>query len=252
MQVASEPHYAQVNGIRIAYDRTGDGFPLVALHGFPRDRRVWRKLTPLITSRFSRHRCPTDGDMATRTARRILLRMTTQPWCRTCSTWSRRSAFASSSCSGTTRARRRRSAWRSNHPDRVRGLVVLDAAPAGVRATTPRDPSGRTWYFDFFRQRGVAEQIIGQNPRLFFSLFLDRNPHLTPEEHEYFLETFYRPGSVDAVLADYRVGLEDDAERWRKDAADRRQSPRSRLRPLGRARPVGERDRPRALAGDGG
>jgi haloacetate dehalogenase len=105
----------------------------------------------------------------------------------------------------------------TDHPDRVRGLVILDGAPAGGRSTAPRDPSGRSWYFDFFRQRGVAEQIIGQNPRLFFSLFLDRNPHLTPEEHEYYLETFCRPGSVDAVLADYRVSLEGDQERWRKE-----------------------------------
>jgi pimeloyl-ACP methyl ester carboxylesterase len=64
----------------------------------------------------------------------------------------------------------------------------------------------------------VAEQIIGQNPRLFFSLFLDRNPHLTRDEHEYFLETFCRPGSVEAVLADYRVSLEEDQVRWQEEA----------------------------------
>ena len=33
---------------------------------------------------------------------------------------------------------------------------------------------------DFFRQRGVAEQIVGQNPRLFFSLFLCFPVLLTP------------------------------------------------------------------------
>src|SRR5207302_8046069 len=48
-----DPHYAQVNGIRVAYDRTGDGYPLVALHGFPRNRNVWRKVTPLLASRFT-------------------------------------------------------------------------------------------------------------------------------------------------------------------------------------------------------
>ena len=46
------PRYAQVNGIRVAYDRTGAGFPLVALHGFPRNRKVWGKITPLLTERF--------------------------------------------------------------------------------------------------------------------------------------------------------------------------------------------------------
>ena len=46
------PRFAQVNGIRVAYDLDGAGFPLVALHGFPRNRKVWRKLTPLLAARF--------------------------------------------------------------------------------------------------------------------------------------------------------------------------------------------------------
>jgi haloacetate dehalogenase len=215
--IAGEPHYAQANGIRIAYDRTGDGFPLVALHGFPRNRRVWRKLTPLIESRFTviapdrrgygdsdRPADPATYDNATMA--QDVLDLAEQVGAE--------EFILLGHDKGASTAQR----VAIDHPDRVRGLVILDAAPAGARPAGPRDPSGRTWYFDFFRQRGVAEQLIGQNPRLFFSLFLDRNPHLTPEEHEYFLETFCRPGSVDAVLADYRVGLEDDAARWRKDA----------------------------------
>src|SRR5207237_1707374 len=38
-------------------------------------------------------------------------------------------------------------------------------------------------------------------------------------EHAYYLETFCRPGSVEAVLADYRVSLEEDQERWREETA---------------------------------
>jgi haloacetate dehalogenase len=105
-----------------------------------------------------------------------------------------------------------------DHPNRVCGLVMLDAGPTGARSDGPRDASGRAWYMDFFRQRGVAERLVGQNPRLFFSLFLDRNPHLSPQEHAYYLETFCRPGSVDAVLADYRCSLEGDLVHWQEDA----------------------------------
>jgi len=108
----------------------------------------------------------------------------------------------------------------TDHPDRVRGLVILDSTPAGARSLAPRDSTGRGWYMDFFRQRGVAEPIIGQNPRLFFSLFLDRNPHLSREEHEYYLEAFCRPGSVEAVLADYRSSLEADQAHWLEEARD--------------------------------
>jgi pimeloyl-ACP methyl ester carboxylesterase len=49
----------------------------------------------------------------------------------------------------------------ADHPDIVAGAVFLDGVPQGVPYDR-RDPSGRTWYFDFFRQRGVTEQIIGE------------------------------------------------------------------------------------------
>ncbi len=238
------PRFAQVNGIRVAYDLTGQGSPLVALHGFPRNRKVWRKLTPLLESRFTvlapdrrgygdsdRPTDPSCYDNATM-AQDVLDLVAHVGW----------TAFHQSSEPGLGFPRPGSSDGRSldassfvvlghdkgaptaqriaiDHPDRVKGLIMLDAAPTGARSSAPRDPSGRSWYFDFFRQRGVAEQLIGQNPRLFFGLFLDRNPHLSPEDREYFLETFCRPGSVEAVLADYRHGLEDDRERWEQEAA---------------------------------
>ncbi|MGH7769829.1 MAG: alpha/beta fold hydrolase, partial [Candidatus Binatia bacterium] len=46
-------HHAFVNGIRPAYDKTGAGYPLLLIHGFPRDRRLWRKVTPGLAERFS-------------------------------------------------------------------------------------------------------------------------------------------------------------------------------------------------------
>jgi haloacetate dehalogenase len=215
--VDGQPHFAQVNGIRVAYDRTGDGFPLLALHGFPRNRKVWRKVVPLLTPRFSfiapdrrgygDSDRPVDAatyDNATmaRDALELVQQLGATPF------------VVLGHDKGAPTAQR----IATDHPELVRGLIMLDAGPSGRSTGTPRDPSGRGWYLDFFRQRGVAEQIIGQNPRLFFSLFLDRNPHLTPDEHEYFLETFCRPGSMEAVLADYRVSLEGDQVGWQQEA----------------------------------
>jgi haloacetate dehalogenase len=212
-----EPQYAQVNGIRVAYDRTGEAFPLIALHGFPRNRKVWSKITPLLTSRFTvlapdrrgygdsdRPSDPAVYDNATM-VQDVLTLADHVSW---------QSFVVLGHDKGAPTAQR----LAMDYPDRVRALIILDSTPAGSRSTGPRDPSGRSWYMDFFRQRGVAEQIIGQNPRLFFGLFLDRNPHLTAEEREYFLETFCRPGSVEAVLADYRHSLEDDRVRWEQES----------------------------------
>lgn len=209
----SEPQYAQVNGVRIAYERTGQGYPILLIHGFPRDRRVWRKITPILANRFTvvamdrrgygESDRPTDpAGYDNRTMTEDAFELTRQL------DWDRFVILGHDR--GAPEAQR----LAIEHPEVVAGLVVLDSLPQGARSERGRDPMGRSWYLDFYRQRGVAEQIMGQNPRLFFSLFLARHPHLTPEEHEAFLEPFSRPGAVEAVLADYRHGLEDDQAWW--------------------------------------
>lgn len=41
-----------VNGIQIAYDRHGSGTPLVLLHGYPLDHRIWDEIVPLLKDDF--------------------------------------------------------------------------------------------------------------------------------------------------------------------------------------------------------
>jgi pimeloyl-ACP methyl ester carboxylesterase len=211
------PQYAPVNGIKIAYETAGSGFPLLMLHGFPRTHRTWEKVTPMLAERFTLvtpdRRGYGDSDRG-----------------------SAPEAYENASMAsdmlgvmdhlgivdfmvvghdkGMPTARR----VAADNPGRVKGAVLLDGMPEDANVPRGKDTSGRTWYFDFFRQRGVAEQLIGQNPRLFFSLFLERNPHLTAEELDYYASMFSRRGSVDAILADYRAGLEVDGAYWRAQA----------------------------------
>ena len=44
--------FASVNGVKLAYERQGNGVPMLLIHGFPRDRRLWRKLVPLLSDSF--------------------------------------------------------------------------------------------------------------------------------------------------------------------------------------------------------
>lgn len=41
-----------VNGVKIAYDRHGSGQPLVLLHGYPLDHRIWNEIVPLLEDDF--------------------------------------------------------------------------------------------------------------------------------------------------------------------------------------------------------
>lgn len=208
-----EPLYAQVNGIRIAYDRTGEGYPVLLLHGFPRNRKVWSKVTPLLRDRFTLiapdRRGYGDSDRPSDAAaygNDVIAADSLELM--------RQLGFTEYLVVGHDRGAPVAQRLAADHAGTVRAAVILDSTPAGVPQQGPRDTTGRSWYMDFFRQRGVAEPIVGQNPRLFFSLFLDRNPHLTREEHEYYLETFCRPGTVEAVIWDYRAGLEGDRAGW--------------------------------------
>ena len=45
--------FAEVNGLQIAYDKTGQGYPLLLIHGYPETRLEWRKVTPALAARFT-------------------------------------------------------------------------------------------------------------------------------------------------------------------------------------------------------
>ena len=42
----------KVNGIELAYVRHGTGSPLVLLHGYPLDHKIWDEITPLLNNNF--------------------------------------------------------------------------------------------------------------------------------------------------------------------------------------------------------
>ncbi len=209
--------FANVNGVRTAYETTGDGFPLIALHGFPRMRRTWEKVTPALAGRFTvvapDRRGYGDSERIADPAAYGLASMAADAVALMDHLGHERFLVVGHD-KGAPTARR----LAADLPDRVVGMVQIDSGPQGVGAER-RDPSGRQWYFDFFRQRDVAEPIVKAIPELFFGLFLDRNPHLTPEERAFYVEMFSRPGTSDAVIWDYRLALEEDPDYWRVEVA---------------------------------
>ena len=50
--LASETHFAEVDGVRVAYRRFGAGAPLVLLHGWPVWGFTFRKVIPALEARF--------------------------------------------------------------------------------------------------------------------------------------------------------------------------------------------------------
>ena len=214
---SNAPQYAKINGIRIAYETTGSGFPLLMLHGFPRTHRTWEKVTPILAERFTLvmpdRRGYGDSDRGSPPEAYENVNMASD-MLGIMDHLGIGDFIVVGHDKGMPTARR----IAVDNENRVQGAVLLDGMPEGADVPRTQDTTGRAWYFNFFRQRGVAEQLIGQNPHLFFSLFLERNSHLTAEENDYYVNMFCRRGSVEAILADYRAGLEVDGEHWRAQA----------------------------------
>ena len=212
-----EAQFATVNGVRTAYETSGSGFPLLLLHGFPRTRRTWEQIVPALSERFTvvapDRRGYGDSERIPDPAAYGLAAMAADGVALMDHLGHERFVVVGHD-KGAPTARR----IAADLPERVAGMVQIDSTPQGVGAER-RDPGGRQWYFDFFRQRNVAEPIVNAVPELFLGLFLDRNPHLSPEERAFYVEMFSRPGAADAVIWDYRLALEEDPDYWRAEIA---------------------------------
>lgn len=212
-----EMQTATLNGVRTAYETAGDGFPMLLLHGFPRTRRTWERVTPALAQRFTvvapDRRGYGDSERIPDPAAYGLAAMAEDAVALMDHLGHERFIVVGHD-KGAPTARK----LAADLPERVVGMAQIDSTPQGV-GPERRDPGGRQWYFDFFRQRNVAEPIVNAIPELFFGLFIDRNPHLPPEERAFYVESFSRPGTADAVIWDYRLALEEDPAYWRAEVA---------------------------------
>ena len=211
----TETQYADVNGIRIAYERDGSGFPLLLLHGYPETRRMWRTVASALTERFDvvnmdlrgygESDRPDDpegydkrkmGEDALALARSL--------------GWER---FLIAGHDRGGRASRRLAA---DHPEELVGASLLDILPMEYVFDQGRDGYARRyWHWYFFLQRGLPERLIKQDPTGFLTqLFHRRGEVLDPENVAHYIESFATPGSVEAILSDYRTAFDVDRPRW--------------------------------------
>ncbi len=214
--------FAQVNGIRVAYEVAGQGYPLMLIHGFPRTRWLWRKVAPLLTSRFTvvaadlrgygeTERPAEESSYNKRTMAKDHLALAKSLG------WDRFLAVGHDR--GASVARR----LAMDHPEALSGCMILDNLPIEWSFAQDSSFARNIWHWYLFLQRGFADRLLGEHPEVFFSLFLGRRPHLEPDEMQYFIDVFCEPGAFEGVLGDYRTGFDIDRPEWEADnAAGRR------------------------------
>tara|TARA_A100001037_G_scaffold45490_3_gene36654 strand:+ start:4029 stop:4886 length:858 start_codon:yes stop_codon:yes gene_type:complete len=211
----TELQFADIQGVRIAYEQKGRGkLPLLALHGFPRTHRTWLLLEPFLADYFHLimpdRRGYGDSERVMDSSSYSLENMTSDA-IGLMDYLGIDNFVVIGHDKGSPTARK----IAFDYPERVLAMVQIDSTPQELNDGS-RDPSGRQWYFDFFRQRNVAEKITTAIPELFFGLFIDRNPHLPDSERQFYVDQFSKPGTPEAVVWDYRLMLEKDPEYWRE------------------------------------
>jgi haloacetate dehalogenase len=205
--------FAEVNGTRIAYEQTGQGYPMLLVHGYPQTRRMWRRVTPALAGRFSvaamdlrgygdSAKPPEEAGYDKRTAAEDILAL------------ARHLGWEKFLLVGHDRGARASRRLAADHSQAICGAMLLDILPMEWVYAQGRG----YWHWYFMLQRGLAEEMIGRDPRFYASYFFGRaRQPLDPADVEHYLEVFSRPGVVEATLADYRTAFEVDRPRWEED-----------------------------------
>ena len=211
----------RVDGVRIAYERSGSGFPVLLLHGWPQTRRMWRHVAPALARRFTvvtaDLRGYGDSDPADdpdaydkRTMAEDMLALMDEL------------GFPRFLAVGHDRGARAVRRMAADHPDRLVGGCLLDIMPMEWVFNQGEDGYARRYYhWYFFLQRGLAEAVVAAAPRaIALHQFAGARVSLDGTDVEHYVEMFSRPHSIQATLGDYRTAFEVDRPRWEAALAE--------------------------------
>ena len=205
--------FAEVNGTRIAYELSGQGYPLLLIHGYPQTRRMWRQVIPKLADRFSVAAMDMRGygDSAKPSDEACYDKRTVAE---DALALARHLGWDKFLVVGHDRGARVTRRLAADHPGALSGAMLLDILPMEWVYQHVRGD----WHWYFQLEQGLAEEMIGRDPRVYAAYFFNRSRQpLDPEDVEHYLEVFCRPGVVEATLADYRTAYEVDRPRWEQE-----------------------------------
>jgi pimeloyl-ACP methyl ester carboxylesterase len=209
----SVPHSSPVDGFSLAYDRTGEGPPVVLLHGWPGGRSDFRLVVPQLAGvadvvvpdlrgfgESDKHPvAPDEGYTALAQARSVLGLLDEL-------------GLGPVVLAGYDIGSRIAQTVAARSPERVRALVVTPPMPGAGRRLLSPEVVREFWYQDFHRQDVSARLLDGDRDalRTYLQHFWTHwsGPSYTPAEDDLdrLAESYARPGAFTASIGWYRQG----------------------------------------------
>jgi haloacetate dehalogenase len=209
----------------IAYDVTGEGAPLLLLHGFPQTRALWARVAPRLADRFTVVTADLRGyGASSKPDARDLSAYGFRAMARDQVALMRGLGFESFHLVGHDRGGRVAHRLALDHPGAVASLTVMDIVPthrllSDWTATLAAD----YWHWTFLAQPApFPETVIGHDPDHFFEACLLGWGGARLEDFDADALAAYRaawrdPATIAGMCADYRAALTVD---FADDAAD--------------------------------
>jgi len=218
----------KVNNVKINYMKSGNGPPLLLLHGHPQNLIVWRKVAAdfvkagyqVIASDlrgYGDSSKPKGGPQHINYSKREMAKDQVELMSQL-----GHDRFV---VIGHDRGGRVAHRMALDHPDAVQRIVVIDIAPtATMYAKTDMEFARRYfWWFFFIQPTPFPETLMSANTEYFLRSHVQgqlANPnaeHVSESVFQDYLRCYCQPEMISAVCEDYRAGATIDLEH---DAAD--------------------------------
>ena len=184
------------NGTRLNVHITGDGPPVVLLHGWPHTWRLWQPLLPLLTGRRIiapdlrglGDSAPADDGFDAATGAADIIGLLDAL------------GIAAAEVAAIDASVPTAFLLGARHPDRITRLVLMEGTLPGGFTCPP-------WWFGFHAVPGLAESVLAGNEAAYLDFFLQSGSHrgLPPEIRDAFVEAYTGSDRLRRGFGYYRV-----------------------------------------------